>query len=316
MADITGPNAAAPAAAPAEAAPHPVVVQLTGVRKAYNAGLPIETEVLHGIDLTVRHGEFCAVVGPSGSGKSTLLNIVGLLDRPTSGTVEVCGEQTTRLDDRALTRLRGHSIGFVFQYHHLITAFTALENVMMPMLGAEEFANEAMRARAAKLIDSVGLTAWKDNLAGNLSGGQQQRVAIARGLAMEPAPLALRNAGSVNLSMPAYRNVAPKNSRTGSTARRRRWSSAPGPTARSRILADAERRAGADGAGADGAGADGARAVRGRTSADRRLDGGTRSLRPPVSCTCVVWGPRVRVRGPRVTGSLCACHAPWPSVPP
>ena len=189
MADITGLNAAAPAAAPAEAAPHPLVVQLTGVRKAYNAGLPIETEVLHGIDLTVRHGEFCAVVGPSGSGKSTLLNIVGLLDRPTSGTVEVCGEQTTRLDDRALTRLRGHSIGFVFQYHHLITAFTALENVMMPMLGAEEFANEAMRARAAKLIDSVGLTAWKDNLAGNLSGGQQQRVAIARGLAMEPALL-------------------------------------------------------------------------------------------------------------------------------
>ena len=166
-----------------------MVVDLTGVHKAYNVGLPIETEVLHGIDLTVRHGEFCAVVGPSGSGKSTLLNIVGLLDRPTSGTVEVCGEQTTLLDDRALTRLRGHSIGFVFQYHHLITAFTALENVMMPMLGAEEFANEAMRVRAGKLIHSVGLTAWKDNLAGNLSGGQQQRVAIARALAMGPALL-------------------------------------------------------------------------------------------------------------------------------
>lgn len=166
-----------------------MVVKLTGVHKAYNVGLAIETEVLHGIDLTVRHGEFCAVVGPSGSGKSTLLNIVGLLDRPTSGTLEVCGERTTLLDDRALTRLRGHSIGFVFQYHHLITAFTALENVMMPMLGAEEFANETMRLRAAKLIDSVGLTAWKDDLAGNLSGGQQQRVAIARALAMGPALL-------------------------------------------------------------------------------------------------------------------------------
>lgn len=168
---------------------HPFVVQLRGARKAYNVGAPIETEVLHGIDLTVRQGDFCAVVGPSGSGKSTLLNIIGLLDRPTSGTVEVCGEQTTTLDDRALTRLRGHSIGFVFQYHHLITAFSALENVMMPMLGAEEFANEAMRVRAEALIDSVGLTAWKDNLANNLSGGQQQRVAIARALAMAPALL-------------------------------------------------------------------------------------------------------------------------------
>jgi lipoprotein-releasing system ATP-binding protein len=166
-----------------------IVVALQGVRKAYNVGAPFETEVLHGIDLTVRHGEFCAVVGPSGSGKSTLLNIVGLLDRPTSGSVEVCGEQTRELDDRALTRLRGHSIGFVFQYHHLITAFTALENVMMPMLGAAEFANEAMKARAEALIASVGLAAWKDNGAGNLSGGQQQRVAIARALAMGPSLL-------------------------------------------------------------------------------------------------------------------------------
>ena len=166
-----------------------MVVQLTGVCKAYNVGLPIETEVLHGIDLVVRHGEFCAVVGPSGSGKSTLLNLVGLLDRPTSGMLELCGEQTTRLDDRALTRLRGHSIGFVFQYHHLITAFTALENVMMPLLGAEKFANAVMRERAVKLLASVGLTAWQDNLAGNLSGGQQQRVAIARALAMGPALL-------------------------------------------------------------------------------------------------------------------------------
>jgi lipoprotein-releasing system ATP-binding protein len=162
---------------------------MRGLRKAYNVGLPFETEVLHGLDLTVLRGEFCAVVGPSGSGKSTLLNIVGLLDRPTSGTLEVCGEATTRLDDQALTRLRGHSIGFVFQYHHLITAFTALENVMMPMLGAAGFANPAMRVRAAALIASVGLTAWQDNLAGNLSGGQQQRVAIARSLAMGPALL-------------------------------------------------------------------------------------------------------------------------------
>jgi lipoprotein-releasing system ATP-binding protein len=176
-----------PDAADAPPVANEVVVQLRGVRKAYNVGMSIETEVLHGIDLMLQKGEFCAVMGPSGSGKSTLLNIVGLLDRPTAGMLTVFGEETTELDDRALTRLRGHNIGFVFQYHHLITAFSAIENVMMPMLGAAGFANEEMRQRATMLIDSVGLTAWKNNLAGNLSGGQQQRVAIARALAMEPA---------------------------------------------------------------------------------------------------------------------------------
>jgi lipoprotein-releasing system ATP-binding protein len=110
-----------------DAGARPVVVQLRAVRKTYNPRTPIATEVLHGIDLVVRRGEFCAIVGPSGSGNSTLLNIVGLLDRPTSGTLAVCGKETTHLDDGALTRLRGHSIGFVFQYHNLITAFTAIE---------------------------------------------------------------------------------------------------------------------------------------------------------------------------------------------
>jgi lipoprotein-releasing system ATP-binding protein len=166
-----------------------IVVQLRGVRKAFNLGTPFETEVLHGIDLTLHGGDFCAVMGPSGSGKSTLLNIVGLLDRPTSGTLLICSEETTTLDDKNLTRLRGHNIGFVFQYHHLITAFTALENVMIPMLGAAGFPNAQMRERAEQLIESVGLTTWKDNLAGNMSGGQQQRVAIARALAMNPAVL-------------------------------------------------------------------------------------------------------------------------------
>ena len=183
MAEATAPVVAA------AASDRPVVVSLRGVRKAYNVGKPFETEVLHGIDLTLLRGEFCAVMGPSGSGKSTLLNIIGLLDRPSAGSVAVCGEETTALDDRALTRLRGHSIGFVFQYHHLITAFSALENVMMPMLGASGFADEAMRARAAELIDSVGLRAQQHNGAANLSGGQQQRVAIARALAMNPALL-------------------------------------------------------------------------------------------------------------------------------
>jgi lipoprotein-releasing system ATP-binding protein len=166
------------------------LLKLVNVNRRYDSPAnAVALTVLDQVSLEVARGESLAIVGPSGSGKSTLLNIVGLLDRPTAGTVEVCGAQTMHLDDRALTHLRGHSIGFVFQYHHLITAFTALENVMLPMLGAAEFASEAMRIRAGELIDSVGLTAWKDNGAGNLSGGQQQRVAIARALAMGPALL-------------------------------------------------------------------------------------------------------------------------------
>ena len=166
-----------------------VVVGLQGVRKAFNVGTGIETEVLHGIDLTLHRGDFCAVMGPSGSGKSTLLNIIGLLDRPTSGLLQMAGEETTLLADQALTRLRGHHIGFVFQYHHLISAFTALENVMMPMLGAAGFPSREMRERAEALLESVGLTPWKNNMANNMSGGQQQRVALARALAMNPALL-------------------------------------------------------------------------------------------------------------------------------
>ena len=159
---------------------------MRGVRKAFNVGLPIETEVLHGIDLDLAHGEFCAVMGPSGSGKSTLLNIVGLLDRPTGGSLRIAGEETTDLDDRALTHLRGRSVGFVFQYHNLLSGFSAFENVMMPMIGDAGFIGPGMVERACSLLESVGLSKWRDNLATNLSGGQQQRVAVARSLAMSP----------------------------------------------------------------------------------------------------------------------------------
>ncbi len=165
------------------------VVELRGVHKVFNAGRPNEAEVLHDIDLTLPRGTFSAVMGPSGSGKSTLLNIIGLLDRPSAGTLGICGKETTTLDEAALTRLRGHSIGFVFQYHHLLTAFTALENVMMPMLGAAGFVDATMAGRAASLLEQVGLAKWRDQLTGNLSGGQQQRVAVARALAMDPALL-------------------------------------------------------------------------------------------------------------------------------
>ena len=165
------------------------VVRLAEVRKSFNVGTAVETEILHGIDLRLEPGEFCAVMGPSGSGKSTLLNIVGLLDRPTAGSVRICGEETSELDDAGLTRLRARRIGFVFQYHHLIGAFTALENVMLPMLAAAEFPDRAMAERAAHLLDTVGLAHRRDNPATHLSGGEQQRVAVARALAMQPALL-------------------------------------------------------------------------------------------------------------------------------
>ena len=165
------------------------VLRLEGVRKAYNVGTPVEVEVLHGIDLVLEKGEFCALMGPSGSGKSTLLNVIGLLDRPNGGRLFINGRETGGLDDQALTRLRGHSIGFVFQYHHLLPAFSALENVLMPMLVDRGRPDAAMRERAAALLQSMQLTPWRDNLAINMSGGQQQRVAVARALAMNPALL-------------------------------------------------------------------------------------------------------------------------------
>jgi lipoprotein-releasing system ATP-binding protein len=163
------------------------VLKLEGVSKTYNPGTPAEVEVLHQIDLTLQHGEFVALMGPSGSGKSTLLNIIGLLDRPSAGRLFIDGQNTADLNDSELTTLRGHSIGFVFQSHFLISAFTALENVMMPMLVDQRFPNRAMRERAHTLLAEMDLDKWENNLANNMSGGQQQRVAIARGLAMNPA---------------------------------------------------------------------------------------------------------------------------------
>lgn len=163
------------------------VLLLQNIKKTYAVGTPAEAEVLHGIDLTVSKGEFCALIGPSGSGKSTLLNIIGLLDRPTSGKLYLLGKDTTTLDDAELTRLRGHSIGFVFQYHYLISAFTALENVMMPLLLEKGRPDDAMRGTARSLLEKVGLAQWQNNLATNMSGGQQQRVAIARALALQPS---------------------------------------------------------------------------------------------------------------------------------
>ena len=162
-----------------------VLLQLDRVVKSY--GDRVIKEVVHGIDVEIARGEFAAVIGPSGSGKSTVLNLMGLLDRPTSGRVIVRGTDTTGLDDVALTRFRGRSIGFVFQFHHLLPAFTALENVLLPMWSDRGRVTLQDRDRARMLLDRIGLTPQMNNLATELSGGQQQRVAIARALAMRPA---------------------------------------------------------------------------------------------------------------------------------
>jgi lipoprotein-releasing system ATP-binding protein len=165
------------------------VLRLEGLRKSYNVGRPNEAEVLHGLDLRLDAADFAALVGPSGSGKSTLLNLIGLLDSPTGGELYLLDQPTRGMDDEARTALRGRSIGFVFQFHHLITAFTALENVLMPMMVAHGRPDRATVDFARSLLADVGLEAFADKPPDQLSGGQQQRVAIARALVTRPALL-------------------------------------------------------------------------------------------------------------------------------
>ena len=165
------------------------VLRLQSIRKSYNLGQPTETEVLHGIDMQVGSKEFAALIGPSGSGKSTLLNLIGLLDTPTSGELLLLGQPTTQMNDAARTALRGSSIGFVFQFHHLIQAFTALENVLLPLMLAHGKPDNERTDRARGLLADVGLEKFVDRKPNQLSGGQQQRVAIARALVTRPALL-------------------------------------------------------------------------------------------------------------------------------
>lgn len=162
------------------------VLDLAGVRKSYNLGTPVEAEILHGIDLKLAAGEFAALIGPSGSGKSTLLNIIGLLEAPTSGTVEIAGQRVAWENDDHLTRLRAATLGFVFQFHHLLPAFSAVENVLMPRLINGETITPSVRAEATKLLAAVGLAGAENKRPSQLSGGMQQRVAIARALSVRP----------------------------------------------------------------------------------------------------------------------------------
>lgn len=165
------------------------IMRLDNIRKIYNTGLTNEVEVLHGISLSLAKDDFVALTGPSGSGKSTLLNIMGLLDQPSSGELYVHGQATSQMNDEQRTRLRGYTLGFVFQFHHLIQAFTALDNVLIPlMLRSGKPTSEAI-TRAKELLIAVGLEKHMDSQPNKLSGGQQQRVAIARALVTEPALL-------------------------------------------------------------------------------------------------------------------------------
>jgi lipoprotein-releasing system ATP-binding protein len=165
----------------------PPLLSLRGLRKTYNAGRPNEVEVLHGIELTLARGEFAALIGPSGSGKSTLLNILGLLERPSDGAHEISGQSVRALDDDGLTAMRRRTLGFVFQFHHLLPSFSALENVTLPALARDGHVSMAVRERAKSLLEGVGLAAAMQRKPPELSGGMQQRVAIARALVLQPA---------------------------------------------------------------------------------------------------------------------------------
>lgn len=164
-----------------------ILIDLDNVHKSYNIGQPNETQVLHGLDLHVRRGDFMALIGPSGSGKSTLLNIVGLLERMSSGRYLLQGEEVQALSDDELTRRRRNTLGFVFQFHHLLPAFTAVENVTLPVLMAEGRVSAQHEQHARELLAAVGLSRALDKRPSELSGGMQQRVAIARALVMNPA---------------------------------------------------------------------------------------------------------------------------------
>lgn len=181
------------------------VLSLRGVRKTYHGGSS-PVEVLHGIDLDLEPGAFTALVGPSGSGKSTLLNLLGLLDRPDAGSIRLLDRETSDLDDAGLTDLRGRSLGFVFQFHHLLPAFTARENVLLPSHARQGRVDPALWDRAGELLARLGLKGEADRLASRLSGGQQQRVAVARALLHGP-DLVLADEPTGNLDTVTGREV-------------------------------------------------------------------------------------------------------------
>ena len=177
---------------------------LKDIRRSFHEGQN-RLDVLCGLDLTIETGQSVALVGPSGAGKSTLLHIAGLLERPTSGTVMIDGLDASRLDEKNRTRLRLTHLGFVYQFHHLLPEFSALENVMIPQM-ILNLSKDQARERAEELLAAVGLSARKKHLPGELSGGERQRVAVARALANRPKIL-LADEPTGNLDPPTAAQV-------------------------------------------------------------------------------------------------------------
>jgi lipoprotein-releasing system ATP-binding protein len=160
------------------------IIDLKNINKIY--GTAVKTQVLFDVDLKFEERSFNSIIGQSGSGKSTLLNIMGTLDKPTSGEVYIAGRRTDGMTTNELAILRNETIGFIFQFHYLLPEFTALENVLMPYLIKYNRPSKQVLERANELMELIGLTKVRNNLANNMSGGQQQRTAIARSLIMNP----------------------------------------------------------------------------------------------------------------------------------
>ena len=162
------------------------IIEMHGIRKSFYVGEPHELEILHGIDLDVKEGEFVAIVGASGSGKSTLMNIIGVLDRATEGTYILDGEEVEDADDEELSHIRNKKIGFVFQTFNLIPRTSALLNVELPMMYAG-MSKKKRTQRARELLELVEMSDRESHMPNELSGGQKQRVSIARAMANDPS---------------------------------------------------------------------------------------------------------------------------------
>jgi lipoprotein-releasing system ATP-binding protein len=161
------------------------IIELKKINKVYVTA--VKTQVLFDIDLDFEPGSFNSIIGSSGSGKSTLLNIMGSLDKPTTGEVFLKGERVDQLSNKRLAAVRNETLGFIFQFHYLLPEFTALENVLMPYRIMSKKEDKDVVKRAEELMELVGIAKVKNNLVGNMSGGQQQRTAIARSLINQPA---------------------------------------------------------------------------------------------------------------------------------
>jgi lipoprotein-releasing system ATP-binding protein len=182
------------------------ILRLEGVRRELELSRDVRQTIIPNLSLDIFEGEFVAITGPSGSGKSTLLYIMGGLDKPTFGKVWLDGQEITGLDEAEMTVIRNQKIGFIYQFHFLLPEFSAVDNVMMPMLIRRKYGKKEIRERAMQLLDMVGLEDKYTNKPNQLSGGQQQRVAIARALANEPKVL-LGDEPTGNLDTRSANNV-------------------------------------------------------------------------------------------------------------